>query len=204
MRNETKKEKLIRISLIVIISIVTMFLFKVQFQMFTFTSETQIEKIELQVEVLQVIDKDNEYPIIAMVKENEGKPMLVTYKINVKDNFRFETIQAVELTEIPKSIMKDEATDDLWVELKDGFTLFTKELNIVNTRTKIISKLEQNHYSHEINKMDTGQYLIEVYKEDRKIVHKAIQQKPVNVYALSKDETLWLIELEDDVMLLFS
>ena len=204
MRNETRREKLIRISLIVIISIVTMFLFKVQFQMFTFTPETQIEAIELQVEVLQVIDESNEFPIIAMVKDNEGKPMLVTYKINVKDNFRFETIQAVELTEVPKSIKKDEATGDLWVELKDGFTLFTKELNIVNTPSDSIPKLEQDQYSHKINKMDTGQYLIEIYKEDRKIVQKAIQQKPVNVYALSKEETLWLIELEDDVMLLFS
>ncbi|WP_100333335.1 hypothetical protein [Bacillus alkalisoli] len=204
MKNETKNEKIIRLSLIVIISIITMLLFKVQFQMFTFSSDDSFENVKLQVEVLQVMDENNESPIVAMVKDYEGKPMLVTYRINVNDNFRFETIQAVELKEVPNSISKNASSNDVWVELKDEFTLFTKELDVVKTQLEKPVKKTQEQYNIQISEMDTVQYLIEVYKNDIKVVQKAIQQKPVHVHKLSTDDSLWLIQLEEDVMLLFS
>lgn len=202
MYKESKKEKMIRFLIIGVIGITTLYLFSIQY-----SSKGEVEKtkppkpFEPMAVVIQEKDQQNRTPVIAIVKEHEGKPILVTYRIDEEDNYKFDTINAVELETHPTQIEKDPDSNGVWLQTDDEW-MFYNEALMGEKSVKREQGEEKEDYQASIVETDTGQYLVKLSDDSGFIIQKSFEEKPISVHKLSKEHDLWLVLFENDTVLL--
>ncbi|WP_417899310.1 hypothetical protein ABN702_02800 [Bacillus haimaensis] len=202
MYKESKKEKIIRFLIIGVIGITTLYLFSVQYG-----SDEEKEKakppkpFQPMAVVVQEKDQQNQTPVIAIVKEHEEKPILVTYKINEKDNYKFDTINAIELKTHPTQLEKDPKSKGIWLQTDEEWMLYNEELKMEKGVKKEENE-EEKDYQVSIEETDTKQYVVKLSNEGGFIIQKSFDEKPISVHKLSEKHDLWLVLFEKDTVLL--
>ncbi|NLP52002.1 hypothetical protein [Bacillus sp. RO1] len=203
MYKETGKEKLIRFSIISAIAAVTLYLFVSQY---TSTNEEVVVQPEQQqvkqlAVVLQEMDFQHHSPMLAMVKEHENQPMLIIYKVDIENNYRFETQYAVKLEETPTDIKRDEVSDGVWLKTDNTWTYYDSQLKQVKRQEQHINN-EELTFSVDINEVDSKRYELQIHNEDGTILKKELDKEPLSVVRLSGQKDLWFVLFEKDTILL--
>lgn len=203
MYKETGKEKVIRFSIISAIAAVTLYLFVSQYTPTNEQAVVQPEKNQMKqmAVVLQEMNQQHHSPVLAMIKEHENQPMLIIYKVDVENNYRFETQHAVNVEETPTDIKRDEVSDGVWLKTNNNWTYYDPQLQQVQREEKNISK-EQPTFSVDINEVDSKQYEIQIHNEDGTVLKKELDEEPLSVVRLSEQKDLWFVLFEKDTILL--
>lgn len=204
MYKETSKEKMIRFSIISAIAAVTLYLFVSQYnptndQTVARPEENQVKQMAV---VLQEMNQQHNSPVLAMIKEHENQPMLIIYKVDVKNNYRFETQHAVNVEEVPTDVKRDKVSDGVWLKTEDNsWTYYDSRLEQVKREEKNISK-EEPTFSVNTNKVDSNLYELQIQKEDGTVLKKELNEEPLSVVRLSEQKDLWFVLFEKDTILL--
>lgn len=203
MYKETGKEKIIRFSIIAAIATVTLYLFVNQYapQEESTTTSIQHEKVQQMAIVLQERTQIEGAPILAMVKEHEGEPYLVTYQVDAANNYRFETIDAVNLENSPTEIQLDKVTDGIWLKEASGWIYYNRQLQTEKRQEKYKMESEDGFFFDTEVKED-GKFLLKVMDEQGPILEKTLEEKPVSIVRLSEENDLWFVLFEKDTILL--
>ncbi|MEA3320850.1 MAG: hypothetical protein U9Q88_12655 [Bacillota bacterium] len=203
MYKETGKEKMIRFSIISAIAAVTLYLFVSQYtptyeEVFVQPEQKQVEQLAV---VLQEFNIQHPSPVLAMVKEHENQPMLIIYKVDIENNYRFETQFAVNLEEAPTDIKRDEVSDGVWLKTDNTWTYYDSQLQQTKRQEQHINK-EEPTFSVDINKVDSKLYELQINNEDGTVLKKELDKEPVSVVRLSEQKDLWFVLFEKDTILL--
>lgn len=203
MYKETGKERVIRFSIIAAIATVTLYLFVNQYTPKDEYTTASIESFGVQqmAVVLKEINQEQAFPKLAMVKEHEGEPILVTYRVNIEKDYRFETLHAVNLKSTPTDMQLDESTNGIWVKEANSWTYYNQQLEIEKRQEEFRTNEERDFTIH-IEEMETGKYLLQVIDEQGPILEKKLDEKPVSVVRLSEKNDLWFVLFEKDTILL--
>ncbi|WP_339147280.1 MULTISPECIES: hypothetical protein [unclassified Sutcliffiella] len=203
MYKETGKEKVIRFSIIAAIATVTLYLFVNQYtpQEEPVTAPPQEKAVKQMAVVLQERNQEQAIPKLTMVREHEGEPILVTYQVDTENNYRFETLQAVNLKITPTDMQQDQKTDGVWLKEENNWTYYNPELQVEKRQGKFRIKVE-NSFSTNIEELDTDNYVLQVNNKQGPILEKTLEEKPLSVVRLSENDDLWFVLFEKDTILL--
>lgn len=202
MYKESKKEKIIRFLIIGVIGITTLYLFSIQYGPVEVKEKVQPpEPFQPMAVVVQEKDQQNQNPVIAIVKEHEKKPILVTYMIDEKDNYKFDTINAIELETHPTRLEKDKNSNGVWLQADEEWMFYNEELIVEKGVKKEENEIEED-FQVSIEETDTEQYVVKLSNETGFIIQKSFKEKPLSVHKLSIEHDLWLVLFEKDTVLL--
>ncbi|WP_404444529.1 hypothetical protein LG307_17115 [Sutcliffiella horikoshii] len=203
MYKETGKEKIIRFSIIAAIAAVTLYLFVNQYTPTNEQAVVQPEQIQVKqlAVVLQEMNQHHDFPMLAMVKEHENQPMLVIYKVDIENNYRFETQKAINLEEAPTDIKRDEVSDGVWLKLDKTWVYYDSDLQQAKRQEEYI-KEEDPTFSVDVTEGDSGLYELQIHNEDDSILKKQLDKEPMSVERLSEQKDLWFVLFEKDTILL--
>ncbi|KMJ57057.1 hypothetical protein AB685_18850 [Bacillus sp. LL01] len=203
MYKETSKEKVIRFSIIAAIATVTLYLFVNQYtpQEESATSPAQEKAVKQMAVVLQEQNQEHDVPKLTMVKEHEGEPILVTYQVDTENNYRFETLHAVNLKNTPTDMQQDKNTDGIWLREENNWTYYSPELQVEKRSEEFRKKAEKN-FTTNIEEMEAGKYILQVDNEQGPVLEKKLEGKPVSIVRLSENDDLWLVLFEKETILL--
>ncbi|TYS69083.1 hypothetical protein FZC76_09155 [Sutcliffiella horikoshii] len=203
MYKETGKEKMIRFSIISAIAAVTLYLFVSQYTPTNEVVVVQPEKIQVKqlAVVLQEFNIQHHSPVLAMVKEHENQPMLIIYKVDIENNYRFETQYAVNLEDAPTDIKRDEVSDGVWLKTDNTWTYYDSQLRQAKRQEQHINK-EEPTFSVNINEVDSERYELQIHNEDGTVLKKELDKEPITVVLLSEQKDLWFVLFEKDTILL--
>ena len=203
MYKETGKEKIIRFSIIAAIAAVTLYLFVNQYT--PTNEEAVVQPEQRQVKqlavVLQEMNQQHDFPMLAMVKEYENQPMLVIYKVDIENNYRFETQNAINLEEAPTDIKRDEVSDGVWLKMNKNWVYYDSDLQQAKRQEEYI-KEEDPTFSVDVTEGDSGLYELQIHNEDDSILKKELDKEPMSVVRLSEQKDLWFVLFEKDTILL--
>ncbi|WP_078379384.1 hypothetical protein [Sutcliffiella halmapala] len=203
MYKESKKEKVLRFIIIGFIGLFTLYLFSIQYSPNKENQHVEIpDTFKPLAVVIQEQDEKNEFPIITMVKEHEEKPLLATYKINLTNDYKFETIYAVELKSVPTAMEKDDHSSGVWLLMKGEWIHFNEELVMEQDVEKRANAGEEETFKLSIELTETEQYLLKLSNESGIVIQKAFIEEPISVLKLSSSDDLWLVLFQKDTVLL--
>jgi hypothetical protein len=205
MYKETGKEKILRFSIIAGIAAATLYLFVNQYSPPLEESAGPADAIsssqELMAAVLQERDEQHDSPILVMVKEHEKQPVLVTYKVDIENNYRFETLYAADLKGSPTEIKTDMDSDGVWLKMDNSWSYYDEELNMGDRDEKNIMK-QQDDFEISIEETDAEQFRLSIDTGEEPLLEKTFENRPYSVVRLSENSDLWLVLFEKDTILL--
>ncbi len=203
MYKETGKEKIIRFSIIAAIATVTLYLFVNQYtpkEEYT-AAIPQKNEVKQMAVVLQEKNQGQDSPKLVMIKEHEGEPILVTYMVDIENNYRFETLHAVNLKNAPTDIQKDQKTDGVWLKEGKNWTYYNPELQVEKRQGEFRLEAEKS-FSTNIEELETNNYVLQINNKQGPILEKTLEEKPISVVRLSENNDLWFVLFEKDTILL--
>lgn len=189
--NETKKEKLIRFVLIGFFILITIYAF-------FFRYDKQPEKIETHdpaAIVLKTGPDQNDDPIIALYEYKNNKHMLVVYKIERNNRYKFKTVHALELNNAPVLLSSDRIETGIWVHVNKKWIYYSEDLEIETRDTKYRNVDSPYKASFIFNK-GTSKIVI---NENQSINWENSLGNPVEIHALTNDGLLWLVLTETGI-----
>ncbi|QFT90204.1 hypothetical protein FIU87_16190 [Bacillus sp. THAF10] len=198
MYKETQKEKIIRFTIIALIGIFIMYLFMNQYASEQITVDTKpIKQLAL---TLQESNQHQDTPKLAMIREYDGKPTLIIYRVNKEKNYLFETISAVTLDTVPQKLKKDKSSDGVWVETSGSWTYYNESLE-TEAREEHNILDERNKFSYSVEKSD-DKYSVSVENDQGVLLEKTLNHEPKSIIRLSENNDLWFVLFEKESILL--
>jgi hypothetical protein len=196
---ESKREKSLRFGLIGLCVLVV-------FGGFVYSTDSS-ERVDesgqsIHAEVLTAGSREQN-PVIAVAKMAQDQPVLIIYELDRSNQYYFKVLHSVSLQKRVKKIGLTKGKEGIWVQLdKKHWVLFSKSLEVLQEKkeppSSVFSSKKPFKYDEHHQLIDIS--LIE--KEDPIQLdlsdHKA---EPVEVHSLSVDQPLWLVVLQEDLVL---
>ena len=196
---ESKREKTLRFVLIGLCVLVV-------FGGFVYSSDSP-ERVDesgqsIHAEVLTAGNREQN-PVIAVAKMAQDQPVLIIYELDRSNQYYFKVLHSVSLQKRVKKIGLTKDKDGIWVQLdKKQWVLFSNSLEVLQEKKDAPSSVisSKQPFKHEENK-----HVIDVsFKENKDPISldwTGQKADPVEVHSLSADKSLWLVVLQEDLVL---
>lgn len=196
---ESKREKTLRFALIGLCVLVVLggFVYSTDF------SERVDESGQsIHAEVLSAGNREQN-PIIVVAKMAQDQPVLIIYELDRSNQYYFKVLHSVSLQKRVKKIGLSKGKEGIWVQLdKKQWVLFSKSLEVLQEKkeapSSVISSKQPFTY-------DEHHQLIDIsLREDKDPVQLDVSDQkaePAEVHSLSVDQPLWLVVLQEDLVL---
>ncbi|WP_142386516.1 hypothetical protein [Bacillus sp. Marseille-P3661] len=183
-----------RLRLVMLTAVVLCVILAFYYQTLKFGNNQTSNSFDQKVSVIRRMT-DSQNPLVAVAKMHEQKPILLLYNIDVLDNYKFETVNVVELKTQPEAMVAEEPLG-VWIKLEGNWYFFDMNLQ---------SRQKDDDETILINKSVQFKMV-----EDRVVVYSTngtllwserFQDTPVSIHSLSRDNKLWLIVFKDDIII---
>lgn len=187
---ETKKEIILRIT-IVFLSIILVFI-----GFFLQQNERNDSQYNIEATVVHVSETTEDYPVITLYRHLKGKHLLITYRINLLDAYRFEVLSKKEIMDAPNELQSDKETQGVWVRTDDKWEYFNSFL---------IKEDRDIHFRNESNDRlpfqltEEKDKTIVKLKDERHTFVLPNDERLQAVYSLTSNRRLLLILLKNDI-----
>ncbi|MEQ6377825.1 hypothetical protein RZN22_05220 [Bacillaceae bacterium S4-13-58] len=129
---------------------------------------------------------------IVMTRKDDKDHLLVKYRINFED-YKFESLSAMNIKEPILNIEYKPSTKQVWVEYSDGWKLYDENLE------KVIEKIDvrTTYSSYQITvKEQEEKYELSVSGENQDW-NTIFEKRPIDVGVIDSHKDLWIILFED-------
>jgi hypothetical protein len=196
---ESKREKTLRFVLIGLCVLVV-------FGGFVYSSDPS-ERVDesgqsIHAEVLTAGSREQN-PVIAVAKMAQDQPVLIIYELDRSNQYYFKVLHSVSLQKRVKKIGLTNDKDKIWVQLdKKQWVLFSKSLEVLQEKKDAPSSVISSKQLFEYN--EDNQLIDVSFREGKDPISLDLSDQeadPVEVHSLSVDKSLWLVVLQEDLVL---
>ncbi|WRP05741.1 hypothetical protein U9J35_17765 [Rossellomorea aquimaris] len=196
---ESKREKTLRFLLIGLCVLVV-------FGGFVYSSNSSLQVDDsgqsIRAEVLSAGNREQN-PVIAVAKMAQDQPVLIIYELDRSNQYYFKVLHSVSLQKSVKKIGLTKDKDRIWVQLdKKQWVLFSKSLEVLQEKKDAPSTVIS---SKQPFKYDEHNQLIDLsFRENKDPIQldwSDQKAEPVEVHSLMVDKSLWLVVLQEDLVL---
>ncbi|WP_341356834.1 hypothetical protein [Rossellomorea sp. y25] len=142
-------------------------------------------------------------PIIAVAKMAQDQPVLIMYELDRGNQYYFKVLHSVSLKKTVKMLGLTKDKNGIWVQLdKKQWVLFSESLEVLQEKKDAPSSMISSQHPFEYNERDQ---LIDIsFNEDKDPIQLDLSDRkaePVQVHSLAVDQSLWLVVLQEDLVL---
>ncbi|MBY0124111.1 hypothetical protein [Bacillus sp. S/N-304-OC-R1] len=189
--NETKKEKSIRLILIVFFILVTMFAFIIR----NHNQPVKSYKYQPIALVIKQSADGTDDPVVALYEFKNSEHVLAFFKVERNNNYKFKTLHAIKLKGAPDQLLPDRGEKGVWVHLGNKWQYFSERLEIKSRDTQF--KKSKSPYEATFKIIEEASKVL--INNNHTISLKNSSNPPTGIYSLSKDDSLWLIITKKNV-----
>lgn len=177
---ETKKDKRIRLSLIIFFVSLTALGF--------FLKYNEKEANPKAVAIVSEKSQGDKNPEVVMYEFKHERHFLARYEIEINNRFRFRTHTAVELSKPVEDLHYDQAGSGFWVKIADNWHYYNQGL--IEEKHSSQSKIPPAKVQFSEKRAETGNWLLIEGKHKIKI---AKDESVIEIHPLSIDNSLWMV-----------
>ncbi|MGM0853538.1 MAG: hypothetical protein ACQEWI_13140 [Bacillota bacterium] len=196
---ESKREKTLRFVLIGLCVLVVF-----GGLVYSSTSSEQVDESgqSIHAEVLTAGNKEQN-PVIAVAKMAQDQPVFIIYELDRSNQYYFKVLHSVSLQKRVKMIGLTKDKEGIWVQLdKKQWVLFSKSLEVLQEKkvapSSVISSKQPFKYNEHKQLIDIS------FRENKDPIQLDLsdqKDEPVEVHSLSVNKSLWLVVLQEDLVL---
>ena len=183
---ETKKDKKIRLLLIVFFVSLTALGFFLKYN----EKEADPQAVAIVIEKSQ----GDHNPEVVMYEFKHERHFLAKYEIERNNKFRFRTLTAIELPQHVEELHYDQAGDGFWVKMENDWRYYNQGL--IEEQHSSQSKIPPARVQFSEKRTDTENWLLIEGKHKIKIPK---DESVVGIHPLSIDGSLWMVITNNSV-----
>lgn len=191
---ETVKERRVRIILIAFFLLIA--LAGLFYRQSRSTINTNQPSPKPQATVVKQGDRYDQNPIVALYEQRDRQNILALYEVEQNDSFRFRTLQATTLNDVPEALAPDKDHNGVWVKLKGEWTYYNERLQ--QKERKETSRVNHS-YAKASFKTSLRNKRIELQVNSKRVAVLEQIDRPLAVYFLTEDQSLLLIVYRNGV-----
>jgi hypothetical protein len=149
----------------------------------------------------QVLKKQagGEDAVIVVSRMDDDQTVLVIYKIEKDNGYHFKVLHSLEMKEYIEEIKVQSDGAGLWAKVKkDQWFLFSNRLEVLDQTEhpgSAHSTRQTFHYDENTQRASLKE------KPDKIEIKLPKETEPLEIHPLSDDDSLWLVVIEDDLIL---
>lgn len=198
--NETKKEKQLRYTLLVIAISLTIGAFYMQTK--TITGSRDVE-VEISAVILHESNNREDNPLLALYNKQQKKHVVTIYEIERDNDYHFLSKETVELKQAPTELARDKSGHGVWMRQKDKWIYYNGQLEA--EANDPLNKVEGQGQgiSFATERVDINLYvtITEGIHRNRQLILTE-KEEPISLYSLTSEGTVWLALFKEEVKII--
>lgn len=192
--DETKKERRLRFSLILLIIALMLLVFFLRFN--KIDGREQPEPLSPLFAVVEQSEGERDNPIVAIYEYTDGKHVLALYEIQRNNSFFFKTTAAVELKKPPEELASDSGEEGIWLKVSGKWRYLDNSLEEQKGSERTRNSVKKAKFHITKKEMET---IITIKDKNYSLEHQA---NVISVFSLSAHKDLWLAVTDSDIKIL--